>query len=197
MENHQCPHCHNNFKGLNGLRVHLRKQGSCNSMQRNLLVGSSAGNVSGALRLLGRPSNANPPFHNEVEFLTEANPVNDSGIRGLTEDFTPDSDTEDFLRLLRQGVSLRQVNASSATSIEEEEEYYNENLEVAYAILTCRNGQGLSRSDTNRLLAAFTDTRFSMSRLKIKCYDDIEKFCSKLQRSIFGENVCKKKFFFF
>lgn len=189
MENQQCPHCHKFFKGFHGLRIHIRRQGACNGMQHSSIVLGSASNVP-VTQLIPRHSR-NTEEHSiyPADDSIVAIPADNNSSGGNYEDL---EDLE-YQRLLRQSLSLGHGtprNLQSSEQAEEEEvEYYNENLEIAYALLACRGDQGLSISDTNRLLAVFSDTRFSISRLKIRCFDDLEKFCIKLQKSLYGDTV--------
>lgn len=64
---------------------------------------------------------------------------------------------------------------------------------LAHAILSCRNGQGLSREDTNSFLKAINDPRFDSKEVKMKTHEDLEKLCRKLENSLLGEEVKNKQ----
>lgn len=80
------------------------------------------------------------------------------------------------------------VRSSQALSHQSLREYVCD-LHVIYAFQACRNGLGLSKQDTDRIMAAFLDPRFSQENLRVRSYKDMELFCNRLQSSLLGEEV--------
>lgn len=70
---------------------------------------------------------------------------------------------------------------------------FSSTLLIAHALLSCRNGQGLSKEDTNRFLDAINDPRFDSRDVKIKSFEDLQKICRKLENSLLGEEVKTSK----
>lgn len=66
---------------------------------------------------------------------------------------------------------------------------FSSTLAVAYALLSCCKGQGLSKDDTNRFLNAIHDPRFQSKDVQIRTYDDLQKLCNKLEDSLLGYEV--------
>lgn len=131
-------------------------------------------------------------------------PTQNTNSIALTNNIQPDQNDEgdqqhgdesnngyesDEARLLRFSIYTRRHEDSAHVIPGEVKQYWNENLEGAYSLLMCRNGQGLSRTDTDRILAVFSDPRFDLSKFRLKSWVDLDRFCQKLQESLLGAEV--------
>lgn len=190
-----CPYCLGEFRGSTGLSIHLAKSPSC-ADQRNREAAAidegSAARMSG-LSLFrrsimggveeGRQWLPNTP---PTAILGEEVDNGDSYLEDNEED-NQATNLLEYPVFNNRDFRFRSSNAEGGSTSGDVD--FNFTLELVYLIMTCNNGNGLSKSDQNNLLSLLNDRRANLSDLKIKSADGVEKFMQAFEKATFGEDV--------
>lgn len=184
-----CPYCHGCFKGSHGLSVHLTKSSTCADESRR--PRSEPEDLQGSRSFVPIPV----PQRENVNYDSEDNEQDKHRQDSLdtepqAEDYViADNSVRSHSDFLSQPFNVTDSDAQ-VRSVSLYDDTYDSTLEPAFALLSCNDGQGLSKKDLDRVIAAFTDPRFSPTNCKFHNGDSFHKYINDLQEKVFGKDVC-------
>lgn len=210
MDSSVCPYCDQKFKGSRGLAIHLsgrantacfQKKNSGEAVQPSkvcdelLLITDLPSLAEGVPNSQGNIIINDEPtenFHMEAEEMEPHSPELSSP--GLSQDHEFDLNHSPEELGQQETISIPSVQRARKRRTEKT---YNSNLEFIYALKKCRNNQGLSLNDMNRLIRLVKDPRFNVNEISIKSASDVERFFDDFRSLVFGEEVmCEVTFQF-
>lgn len=186
----RCPYCLGEFRGANGLAIHLSRSTSCSAQQNeNIRVQeettSSVGNAFTFLDDI-----ATVPY-DRLDLINHVL-ADEDFVAGQNEIITVSDDSSEPHVFSEFQLATGSVQVTPP---------FDTNLELVYLMMSLNKGNGLSKNDQNKVLRFLQDPRVRLSDIKVSNATDIEKFMANFEKITFGEEarflsllLMKKKF---
>lgn len=173
----KCPYCLGEFRGANGLSIHLARSVACSDRQVN--------DFSAQEHVTNETANA---FSQLQDIARNGSDITNFSI--------PDEAVEDGMTIVEDDITntnfsnyVNSLSQSDLPAVTSQQPEFNTTLELVYLLLTSNNGNGLSINDQNKWIRFLLDPRVKLSDIKVRNAADVEKFLADFEKTVFGEDV--------